>query len=191
MDQRVALQRRREQSLVQTGKPQRADASQSGVQTGRWTDRRCERRGQTTEPPAERQQPQQRLPSCAPLRCAPAHLLLLFHAPPIHLTLSSHVLRHPSILPPCSLVSIFNLFLPSYHRGASSSRPPPGLQTLCCMMLEGGSPDFGIKALFVLYFSLSESTLLTLDIFGLFREITDLYISNTEGKGKRRTSACI
>lgn len=123
--------------MVQRGKPQHADASQNGVQTGRRTDRTCETRGQTTEPPAERQQPQQRLRSCASLRCATAHLLLLFHAPPIHLTLSSHVLHHPSILPRRSLVFIFNLFRPSDHRRASSSRPPTGLQTQCCMMLEG------------------------------------------------------
>lgn len=148
MDQRVALQRRREQSSVLRGKPQHADASLNGAKTGRWTDRTRETRRQTTELPAGRQQPQQRLRSCASLRCPPAHLLLLFHAPPIHLTLSSYVLHHPSILPHCSLVFIFDLFLSAYHHRASSSRPPTGLQTLCCMMLEG---DFGIKALFELY----------------------------------------
>lgn len=136
VDQRVELQR--EQSLVQRGKPRHADARQGGVQTGRRTDRTCETRGQTTEPAGRETAATTKAAflRLASLRCAPAHLLLLFHAPPIHLTLSSHVLHHPSVLPHRSLV-FFDFFLPSYRRRGSSSRPPTGLQTLCCMMLEG------------------------------------------------------
>lgn len=91
-NERMVVKRRREHSLSR----EENNTILLRMETGRRTDRTRETCRQTTEPPAERQQPEQRLHSCASLRCSPVHLLLLFHTPPLCPPLSSYLLFHPS-----------------------------------------------------------------------------------------------
>lgn len=71
----------------------------SGVQTGRRTGRTCETCRRTPEPPAERQQPEQRLRSCASLRSSPLHLPLPLHTPPLSLSPPHHPAATSTSLP--------------------------------------------------------------------------------------------